>query len=252
MGINVLSLFDGMSCGQIALERAGIKVDNYFASEIDKYVIKVTQNNYPNTVQLGDVTKIKIKTLYLSKVMCYINSYEDNNIQSKFREWEVLYWLNKDFTLSAKIGTQKPNERQEVSEYSTIQCFEEIWFSHSDLGSIRKYGDNTGSGSNGKENDNRTPKQLQCSEWWYDNDVYRRYKEENIRITKRETENRYPEKENFRDIKEEVFKREESKDCLGENQGSHVERGCKGKLFKGEEKNRFSRKVKEEKRNNNI
>ena len=53
--MNVLSLFDGMSCGQIALERAGIKVDNYFASEIDKYAIKVTQSNYPNTKQLGDV-----------------------------------------------------------------------------------------------------------------------------------------------------------------------------------------------------
>jgi DNA (cytosine-5)-methyltransferase 3A len=61
--MNVLSLFDGMSCGQIALERAGIKVDNYFASEIDKYAIKVTQNNYPNTIQLGDVTKIFAKDL---------------------------------------------------------------------------------------------------------------------------------------------------------------------------------------------
>ena len=57
--MNVLSLFDGMSCGQIALERAGIKVDNYFASEIDKYAIKVTQANYPNTIQLGDITKWK-------------------------------------------------------------------------------------------------------------------------------------------------------------------------------------------------
>jgi DNA-cytosine methyltransferase len=53
--MNVLSLFDGMSCGQIALERAEIKVDNYFASEIDKYAIKITQKNYPNTIQLGDV-----------------------------------------------------------------------------------------------------------------------------------------------------------------------------------------------------
>lgn len=57
-GINVLSLFDGMSCGQIALERAGIKVNKYYASEIDKYAIKVTQSNYPNTIQLGDVTKL--------------------------------------------------------------------------------------------------------------------------------------------------------------------------------------------------
>lgn len=55
--MNVLSLFDGMSCGQIALERAGIKVDNYFASEIDKHAIQVTQHNYPNTIQLGDVSE---------------------------------------------------------------------------------------------------------------------------------------------------------------------------------------------------
>ena len=53
--MNVLSLFDGMSCGQIALERAGIKVDKYYASEIDKYAIQITQKNYPNTIQLGDI-----------------------------------------------------------------------------------------------------------------------------------------------------------------------------------------------------
>ena len=52
--MNVLSLFDGMSCGQIALERAGIKVDNYFASEIKKYAIQATMDNYPNTQRLGD------------------------------------------------------------------------------------------------------------------------------------------------------------------------------------------------------
>lgn len=57
--MNVLSLFDGMSCGQIALERAGIKVDKYYASEIDKHAIKVTMSNYPNTIQLGSVTQIK-------------------------------------------------------------------------------------------------------------------------------------------------------------------------------------------------
>jgi site-specific DNA-cytosine methylase len=56
---SVLSLFDGMSCGQIALNRVGIEYDNYFASEIDKHAIKVTQHNYPNTIQLGDVTKVK-------------------------------------------------------------------------------------------------------------------------------------------------------------------------------------------------
>mgnify|MGYP003136831628 FL=1 len=56
--MNVLSLFDGMSCGQIALNRAGIKYDAYFASEVDKYAIKVAQANYPNTVQIGDVTQV--------------------------------------------------------------------------------------------------------------------------------------------------------------------------------------------------
>jgi site-specific DNA-cytosine methylase len=60
---SVLSLFDGMSCGQIALNRAGIKYTNYFASEIDKHAIKVTQTNYPNTIQLGDVTKVFAKDL---------------------------------------------------------------------------------------------------------------------------------------------------------------------------------------------
>ena len=55
--MNVLSLFDGMACSQLALERAGIKVDKYFASEIDKHAIQITQKNYPNTIQLGDVTQ---------------------------------------------------------------------------------------------------------------------------------------------------------------------------------------------------
>lgn len=57
--INVLSLFDGISCGQIALERTGIKVENYFASEIETSPIKVTQANYPNTKQLGSVLTVK-------------------------------------------------------------------------------------------------------------------------------------------------------------------------------------------------
>ena len=56
--MNILSLFDGMSCGQQALERVGIKVDKYFASEIDKHAIKVTMANYPNTIQLGSVVDV--------------------------------------------------------------------------------------------------------------------------------------------------------------------------------------------------
>jgi DNA (cytosine-5)-methyltransferase 3A len=59
--MNILSLFDGISCGQVALERAGIPVDTYYASEIDKNAIQVAQNNYPNTIQLGDVRNINYK-----------------------------------------------------------------------------------------------------------------------------------------------------------------------------------------------
>lgn len=61
--MNVLSLFDGMSCGQIALNKLGIKYDNYYASEIDKHAIKVTQHNYPDTIQLGNVAEIKASDL---------------------------------------------------------------------------------------------------------------------------------------------------------------------------------------------
>ena len=57
--INVLSLFDGISCGQLALQRAGIDVGKYYSSEIDPYTVKVTQRNFPNTIQLGDITNIK-------------------------------------------------------------------------------------------------------------------------------------------------------------------------------------------------
>lgn len=56
---NVLSLFDGISCGQIALNRAGVLYENYYASEIDKHAIKVTQSNYDKTIQLGSVVDIK-------------------------------------------------------------------------------------------------------------------------------------------------------------------------------------------------
>lgn len=61
--MNVLSLFDGISCGQIALQRAGIKVDKYYASEIKDIAIKCAQANFPNTIQLGDVTKLDLSKL---------------------------------------------------------------------------------------------------------------------------------------------------------------------------------------------
>ena len=60
--MNVLSLFDGMSGTQLALKKLGIKVDNYYAREIDKYDIKVTQANFPDTIQVGDVKKLNVNS----------------------------------------------------------------------------------------------------------------------------------------------------------------------------------------------
>jgi len=60
---NVLSFFDGMSCGQLALQKIGIEVTNYFACEIDKYASKVAKHNFPNTIELGDVSKVYAKDL---------------------------------------------------------------------------------------------------------------------------------------------------------------------------------------------
>ena len=74
MGIKVLSLFDGMSCGRIALERAGIEVAEYYASEVDKYAIKVSEHNYPDIIRVGDVTKV---------------SYKDGVLTAEFGEFSV-------------------------------------------------------------------------------------------------------------------------------------------------------------------
>ena len=62
-GINVLSLFDGISCGRLALERAGIKINKYFASEIDPYAIAVSKRNYPDNIHVGDVCGVSSENL---------------------------------------------------------------------------------------------------------------------------------------------------------------------------------------------
>ena len=63
--MNVLSLFDGMSCGQIALDQLGIPIKNYFAAEIDKYAIQIARKNYPDMIHLGDVKNIKTSGTHL-------------------------------------------------------------------------------------------------------------------------------------------------------------------------------------------
>lgn len=59
MPVQVLSMYDGMSCGHIALDRLGARVKAYYATEIDKYAIQTTQTNYPDTIQLGDAFGVR-------------------------------------------------------------------------------------------------------------------------------------------------------------------------------------------------
>jgi len=66
--VNVVSLFDGISCARVALEKAGFKVVNYYASEIDKYALEIAKKNYPDTIQLGDVVKLRNSYRMLSKL----------------------------------------------------------------------------------------------------------------------------------------------------------------------------------------
>ncbi len=84
--MNVLSLFDGMSCGQIALERSNKKYDNYFASEIKKHAIQVAKHNYPKTIHLGDVTKIDVNELPKIDLLIGGSPCQDFSSQNKKRE----------------------------------------------------------------------------------------------------------------------------------------------------------------------
>ncbi len=93
--MNVLSLFDGISCGQLALQRAGVTVKNYFASEIDKHAITVTQHHYPNTVQLGSI--VGLDTTVLPKIDLVIGgspcqSFSRSGDNSGFDGKSGLFW----------------------------------------------------------------------------------------------------------------------------------------------------------------
>lgn len=93
--MNVLSLFDGMSCGQIALERAGIKVANYFASEIKTSAIKVAKHNHPGTVHIGDVTKVRYRNGVLYSELGEWNVKIDMVIGgSPCQDFSPLKWIN--------------------------------------------------------------------------------------------------------------------------------------------------------------
>jgi DNA-cytosine methyltransferase len=79
--MNIVSTFDGMSCGYVACKRSGKKITNYFASEIDKYAIKVSRKNFPQVQQMGDVTKLHYidRKFYIdgNEVLCGVKHLVD-------------------------------------------------------------------------------------------------------------------------------------------------------------------------------
>lgn len=132
-GLNVLSLFDGMSCGRIALERVGIKVSNYFASEIKKHAIKVTQHNYPDTIQLGDIRGIKEADLPKIDLLCGGSPCQDFSIGSKdrkglegeksslfFEYLRLLKELKPKYFLLENVE-MTPENKRELSDYLGVE-----------------------------------------------------------------------------------------------------------------------------------
>lgn len=133
--MNILSLFDGISCGQLALQRAGIRVDKYFASEIDKYAIQVTQKNFPDTVQLGDVTKwitweLPMIDLLIGGSPCQGFSFagkqlnfEDPRSKLFFEYVNVLQWIKPKYFLLENVK-MKQEYQDVISSYLGVQPIE--------------------------------------------------------------------------------------------------------------------------------
>lgn len=88
--MNVLSLFDGMSCWMIALERAGIKVDKYYASEIDKYAIQVSKDNYPQIQHIWDVQDVNYDCSDWN--FWYVDYYWKDRIRFQCDNIDLLIW----------------------------------------------------------------------------------------------------------------------------------------------------------------
>lgn len=126
--MNVLSLFDGMSCGQIALNRLGIKYDNYFASEIDKYAVQVTQTNYPNTKQIGSVVDVNGEDLPNIDLLfggspCQGFSISGNKLNFKdersklfFEFVRLLEETKPKYFLLENVGSMDSNIRKKISD----------------------------------------------------------------------------------------------------------------------------------------
>lgn len=156
--MNILSLFDGISCGRLALERAGIKVDKYFASEIDKYAIQIAKKNFPDTIHIGSVTWVQYKfwRLFYNQESAKENwwSYpvdiemiiwgspcQDLSIAKKWGQWlqgeksslffeyvRLLREVKPKYFLLENVASMKKADKEEITRilteiYPDVQCY---------------------------------------------------------------------------------------------------------------------------------
>lgn len=142
--MNVLSLFDGMSCGRIALDRAGIEVDKYYASEIDKYATKVSEANYPDIIRLGDVTKWRDWDIDWASIdlvtggfPCQAWSMAGKQLGDK-DERGMLFWTMLD--VMKKVREYNPNAHFLIENVKMKKEFEEYITHHTEqaLGEVHK------------------------------------------------------------------------------------------------------------------
>ena len=124
MGYTVFSAFDGMSCGQIAFKELGIKVDKYYASEVDKYAIMQTQQNFPNTIQLGsivdvDVSKLDPIDILIGGSPCQSFSFAGKRNGMTTTENEEIYTLERYLELKSE-GFQFEGQSYLFWEYMRI------------------------------------------------------------------------------------------------------------------------------------
>ncbi len=132
--MNVLSLFDGISCARVALEKNDIDCENYFASEIDKYAIKISKKNYPDIVQLGDVTKIDGKDLPPIDLMVGGSPCQDLSINKRDRKGlegersglffvyvKLLKQIKPKFFILENVFSMSEESKDIISRYLEVQ-----------------------------------------------------------------------------------------------------------------------------------
>ena len=146
--MNILSLFDGISCGRLALERAGIKVDKYFASEVDQYAIQIAKKNYPDTIHIGSVTDVSYEDwclyshdwihngLYTQRINMIIwwSPCQDLSIAKKWGQWlqweksslffeyvRLLKEVKPKYFLLENVASMKKADKEEITRILWVE-----------------------------------------------------------------------------------------------------------------------------------